>query len=113
LCDSIFSIDLSTKNQSLNLSHSVLLIAYKWKEYFNKSSNIKSKKMNLSTKKDFNYFMDFLKKELIKSGFLFSRENKSSKFNNIQSLFLRAKLSKIEIQTLWGMIKKLQNPNIK
>ena len=69
--------------------------------------------MNLSTKKDFNYFMDFLKNELIKSGFLFSRENNSSKFNNIQSMFLRAKLSKIEIQTLWGMIKKLQNPNIK
>ena len=113
LCDSIFSIDLSTKNQSLNLSHSVLLIAYKWKEYFNKSSKIKSKKMNLSTKKDFNYFMDFLKKELIKSGFLFSRENKSSKFNNIQSMFLRAKLSKIEIQTLWGMIKKLKNPSQK
>ena len=39
LCDCIFSICLSKKNQSLNLSHSVLLMAYKWQEYFNKVLN--------------------------------------------------------------------------
>ena len=108
LCDCIFSINLSKKNQSLNLSHSVLLMAYKWKEYFSKSSNIKSRKINLSTKKDFNFFMNFLKSELIESGFLLEKEKRSSKFNNIQAMFLRAKLSKTEIQTLWGMIKKLK-----
>ena len=41
------------------------------------------------------------------SNFL-EKEKRSSKFNNIQSMFLRAKLSKTEIQTLWGMIKKLK-----
>ena len=110
LCDTIFSIELSKKNQSLNLSHSVLLMAYKWKEYFSKSNNIKSRKINLSTKKDFNFFMNFLKYELIESGFLLEKEKRSSKFNNIQAMFLRAKLSKTEIQTLWGMIKKLKRP---
>ena len=30
-------------------------------------------------------------------------------FNNIQTMFLRAQLSKTEIQTLWGMIKTLRN----
>ena len=110
LCDTIFNIDLSKKNQSLNLSHSVLLMAYKWKEYFSDSNNIKLKKLNLSTKKEFNFFMDFLKSELIKSGFLSRNEKRISKFNNIQAMFLRAKLSKTEIQTLWGMIKKFNIP---
>ena len=112
LCDIIFSINLSKKNQSLNLSHSVLLMAYKWKEYFSKSNDIRCNKKTLSTKKDFNFFMNFLKQELIESGFLLKKE-KSLKFNNIQSMFLRAKLSKTEIQTLWGMIKKLKNPSNK
>ena len=88
-------------------------MSYKWKEYFDKSSNIKSKKINLSTKKDFNYFMNFLKCELIESGFLLENEKKSSKFSNIQAMFLRAKLSKTEIQTLWGMIKKFKKPRKK
>ena len=109
LCDSIFTIDLSKKNQSLNLSHSVLIMAYKWKEYFSKSSDTRSKKINLSTKKDFIFFMNYLKCALIESGFLLEKDKRSSKFNNIQTMFLRAKLSKTEIQTLWGMIKKLKN----
>jgi len=113
LCDSIFSINLSKKNQSLNLSHSVLLMAYKWKENFIKSENKKSKKINLSTKKDFIFFMNYLKCQLIESGFLLEKEKRNSKFNNIQAMFVRAELTKTEIQTLWGMIKKLRNPRKK
>ena len=53
--------------------------------------------------------MNYLKSALIESGFLIETKTKSSKFNNIQAMFLRAKLSKTEIQTLWGMIKTLRN----
>ena len=51
--------------------------------------------------------MNFLKCELDKSGFLFPKEKSQSMFNNIQTMFLRAQLTKNEIQTLWGMLKKL------
>ena len=34
LCDLIFNIKLSKTNESLNLSHAVLLVAYKWKEFY-------------------------------------------------------------------------------
>jgi len=112
LCDSIFNIELSNKNKSLNLSHAVVLIAYKWKEYFNNSTklinsdNIKTKN---ALKKDFQFFMDYLKEKLNEVGFLYPKHKSKSMFNNIQTMFLRTSLSKKEIKTLWGMIKKLTN----
>ena len=57
--------------------------------------------------------MNYLKCQLIESGFLSEKEKRNSKFNNIQAMFLRAELTKTEIQTLWGMIKKLRNPRKK
>ena len=112
LCDTIFNIKLSKTNKSLNLSHAVFLICYKWSEYFNistnliNSDNIRSK---IASKKEFQFFMDYLKKELNEVGFLYPKNKSKSMFNNIQTMFLRSSLSKIEIQTLWGMIKKLRN----
>lgn len=110
LCDCIFSIPLSTQNKSLNLSHSVLLMAYKWKEFFKSFKIQKSDLKILSDKNQFDLFMSFLKAELTESGFLFPKEKSRSMFNNIQTIFLRAQLSKKEIQTIWGMIKTLKYP---
>ncbi len=110
LCDCLFTIPSSNNYNSLNLSHSVLLMAYKWQEYF-KNFKIKIPKKNiLSDKGSFDIFMKFLKYELNSSGFLYPKEKSNSMFNNIQSMFLRANLSRKEIQTLWGMIKTIQNP---
>ena len=111
LCDSIFNIELSKTNKSLNLSHAVLLISYKWKEFFKSSSNLlNSNSINrkIASKKEFLLFMNYLKKELDETGFLYPQHKSKSMFNNIQTMFLRSGLSKIEIQTLWGMIKKLR-----
>jgi len=110
LCDSIFNIELSKSNQSLNLSHAVLLFSYKWKEFYDISTNFTQKNniiSKLAPKKDFKFFMDYLKKELETVGFLYPKNKSKSMFNNIQTMFLRSTLSKTEIQTLWGMIKKL------
>ena len=112
LCDSIFNIKLSKTNRSLNLSHAVLLICYKWNEYFSDSTNLinfDNISTKIATKKDFQFFMDYLKKELNDIGYLYPKHKSKSMFNNIQTMFLRSTLSKIEIQTLWGMIKKLRN----
>ena len=109
LCDYIFSIPVSQENNSFNLSHSVLLMAYKWQEYFNNFLVTEEKKIS-TDRKNFDFFMKYLKKELNNAGFLYPKEKSASMFNNIQSFFLRANLSKKEIQTLWGMIKTIKKP---
>ena len=52
--------------------------------------------------------MDFLKKELNDVGFLYPKDKAKSMIENIETMLIRASLSKTEIQTLWGMIKKLR-----
>ena len=111
LSDCIFSIPTSNNNTSLNLSHSVLLMMYKWQEFFYKFKIDNIKKSKLAKKDEFNIFMNYLKKELKDSNFLHPAEKSESMFNNIQTLFLRANLSRSELQTLWGMFKKLKKTN--
>tara|TARA_Y100000590_G_C15584360_1_gene963578 strand:- start:35 stop:769 length:735 start_codon:yes stop_codon:yes gene_type:complete len=111
LCDSIINIELSKSNPSLNLSHAVLLTTYKWTEII-KNKNITNKNFNndlsnIASKKEFLNFMLYLKSQLQNVNFLYPKHKSKSMFNNIQTMFLRASLSKSEIQTLWGMIKKL------
>ena len=108
LCDFLFSIPVSKKNKSLNLSHSVAVITHRIFEFFN-NKEISILKNNISTKAEFENFMKYLENELDESGFLYPLEKKESMINNIQSMFLRAQLSKTEINTLRGMIKKLVN----
>ena len=111
LADIIFTIDTSKSNQSLNLSHAVLLMCYCWREFFQKNKRLNNKNIIIEKKalnKDFLYFMNFLKDELVDVGFLHPKNKSKKMFENIQTLFLRSSLSKIEIQTLWGMIKKLR-----
>jgi len=111
LADLIFSINTSKSNPSLNLSHAVLLISFAWREFFvlqNQKSYHNRLNEKKALKKDFNYFMKFLKKELDEVGFLYPKNKAKSMIMNIETMFIRASLSKIEIQTLWGMIKKLR-----
>ena len=63
---------------------------------------------NIALKSDFLNFMDFLKGELIEVGFFYPKKNTKNMFKNLQTMFIRSSLSKTEIQTLWGMIKKLR-----
>ena len=111
LADIIFNIDTAKSNTSLNLSHAVLLMSFAWREFFT-TNNLKVKKNknneNLANKKDFNYFMKFLKNELDEVGFLHPKTKSKNMFENVQTMLVRASLSKVEIQTLWGMVKKLR-----
>ena len=111
LADLLFTINTSKSNPSLNLSHAVLLISFAWRDFFilrkqiSKDNKLNNKK---ALKKDFYYFMDYLKKELEDVGFLYPRTKAKSMIENIETMFNRALLSKTEIQTMWGMIKKLR-----
>ena len=111
LADIIFNIDLSKTNTSLNLSHAVLILSYKWREFFmlhNTKPKFNKLNNNLALKSDFINLMNFLKGQLIDVGFLHPKNKTKSMFKNIQTMFMRSSLSKTEIQTLWGMIKKLR-----
>ena len=111
LADTIFNINSSKTNTSLNLSHAVLLMSYKWREFFVlQQKKSKNNKLNnkQALKKDFLNFMNYLKKELKEVSFLHPKSKSISMFENIQTLFMRSSLSKSEIQTLWGMVKKLR-----
>ena len=111
LADTIFNINSSKTNTSFNLSHAVLLMSYKWREFFvlqqkkSKNNNLNNKQ---AIKKDFLHFMNYLKNELNEVNFLHPKSKSISMFENIQTLFMRSSLSKSEIQTLWGMVKKLR-----
>ena len=111
LADIIFNIDLSKTNTSLYLSHAVLILTYKWREFFishNNKNKYNKLNNNLALKSDFLNFMDFLKGELNDVGFFYPQKKTKGMFENIQTMFMRSSLSKTEIQTLWGMIKKLR-----
>ena len=111
LADLIFNINTAKSNTSLNLSHAVLLIAYNWRNLINlKKVKFKENSVfnNNAEKKDFINFMSFLKQELDAVRFLYPKNKSKSMFENIQTMFMRSSLNRTEIQTLWGMVKKLR-----
>ena len=111
LVDLIFNINTSSSNPSLNLSHAVLLISFAWRDFFilqKKEPKLNKLNNKKALKKDFYYFMNYLKNELNDVGFLHPKTKAKNMFENIESMLIRASLSKTEVQTLWGMIKKLR-----
>ena len=111
LVDYIYSIETSNTNNSLNLSHAVSIISYKIFEYtLNKKINLEKNNDNykiISNKKDLEFFMNYLIFELEKKNFFIPLNKKRSMINNIYSIFLKASLTKKEINTLFGILKKL------
>ena len=91
LADLIFNINTSKSNPSLNLSHAVLLISFAWRDFFKlRKKKPKDNKLNdkKALKKDFFYFMDFLKKELEEVGFLYPKSKAKSMIENIETMFI-------------------------
>jgi len=112
LANYLFTIETSKKNNSLNLSHAVSIVSYKIYEYFFlKKENLFNEINNfseLSNKKELSYFMNYLINKLDDVNFFNPLEKKQSMVDNIYAIFLKASLTKKEINTLWGMIKKIQ-----
>ena len=89
----------------------MLIISFSWRNFINLRKNISKENSafnNNAEKKDFVNFMIFLKKELRDVGFLYPKDKSKIMFENIQSMFMRSSLNRTEIQTLWGMVKKLR-----
>jgi len=110
LADCLFTIKTSKKNTSLNLSHAVSIISYKINEFITNKKKYLNKEdllINKSSKKELINFMNYLILQLDKENFFYPLSKKQSMIDNIYAIFLKASLSKKEVNTLWGMLKKL------
>ncbi|MBI04499.1 MAG: hypothetical protein CMI96_01625 [Pelagibacteraceae bacterium] len=111
LADFIFTIPTNNLNKSLNLSHAVSIVAYKLFEItmkykdFNKNNNKSSKEQ--ASKNDLNKFVNYLVKSLDGNNFFVPLEKKESMIDNIYAIYLKANLTNKELNTLWGITKKL------
>ena len=108
LCDLIFSISTNSISNSLNLSHAVAIISFKLFE-LDKSNknNIKSQNNNFITKGELSKYFDYLFENLENKNFFTPKEKTESMKDNIYNIYLKSPLTKKEIQTLWGITKKL------
>jgi len=108
LSDVIFSIETSSKSNSLNLSHAVTILCHKLFEMNNlkiTNSNI-IEKDNIS-KYQLSKFLNYMFSNLENKNFFKPKEKKESMKNNIYSIFTKIPLTKKELKTLWGITKKL------
>ena len=108
LSDLIFSINTNNSSNSLNLSHAVAIIAQNIFELRNINyKQIKNNKNNYVNKEQLSKFFDYLFDNLSNKNFFVPKEKTNSMKNNIYNLYLKSPLTKQELQTLWGITKKL------
>jgi len=108
LSDIIFTIETSSKSNSLNLSHAVTILCHKLFELnnFKISNSIKIDKDKIS-KYQLSKFLNYIFENLENKKFFTPSEKKESMKNNIYSIFTKIPLTRKELQTLWGITKKL------
>ena len=108
LSDLIFSINTNKFSNSLNLSHSVAIISHKIFELSSQNlRKLKNKKNNYVNKGQLSKYFDYLFENLSNKNFFVPIEKSESMKNNIYNIYLKHPLSKKELQTLWGITKKL------
>ncbi len=108
LSDIIFTIETSSKSNSLNLSHAVTILCHKLFELNNfKNTNSTTIEKNNISKLQLSKFLNYVIVKLENKNFFTPREKKESMKNNIYSIFTKIPLTKKELQTLWGITKKL------
>ncbi len=108
LSDLIFSINTDNSSNSLNLSHAVAIIAHNLFELNKPKSNRKTlEKNNQVNKEQLSKYFDYLFNNLSSKNFFIPKEKTESMKNNIYNIYLKSPLTKKELQTLWGITKKL------
>ena len=108
LTDLIFTIDTNNNSNSLNLSHAVSIMCHNFFE-FDKIKLKNNQKINKNTtnKEELLKYFDFLFRNLEIKNFFVPKEKTESMKNNIFSIYLNSSISKKQLQTLWGITKKL------
>ena len=108
LTDLIFTINTNNNNNSLNLSHAVSIMCHNFFEFDKiKLKNIQKINKNKTNKEELLKYFDFLFRNLESKNFFVPKEKTESMKNNIFSIYLNSSISKKQLQTLWGITKKL------
>ena len=105
----LLKIPTEKKFESLNLSHSVPVVAYSL--YVSKFKNIEYKntdKSEIATQKDLFKFYDFLIGNLEKTGFFRPAEKKSFMIKSIKNIFAKQPLTTRELRTLMGIFSSFR-----
>ncbi|MDC0473281.1 RNA methyltransferase [Pelagibacteraceae bacterium] len=110
----ILQIPTNKKFKSLNLSHSLTLIAYEIFKTFNlKNFLFKPKNIKIASKKNIGVLLNHLKKLLEEKNFFTPEEKKHSMLMNINNLFYRLETSDKELRVLASIISTLAKKNCK
>ena len=106
-----YNIKIPTNSsfQSLNLSHSLIIICFELFKILNKKKikNKISSKIKISKKSDLIKFVNFLTKYLDHIGFLQPKEKRKKMLQNMRSIFLKMDLSEKEIRILSSIFATL------
>ena len=104
----IFKIPVSKKFESLNLSHSLIIVCFELFKIIKPSFFNKQKKLSdIASKKKFNVFFDFLQTSLDRKGFFVPVEKKKAMLINLRNIFGRIELSNKELRILSSVFSKL------
>ena len=104
----IFKIPVNKKFQSINLSHSLIIVCYELFKIFNPKRTKSNKKLNqIINKKKLHSFMNYLELKLEKKGFFSPIEKKKTMLSNLRNIFGRMELSDKELRILSSVFSKL------
>ena len=106
-----YTLQINTNQEfkSLNLSHSVIIIAQMLSSIFkNKTSQFsKSKKIKIASKQDIKLMIDLCVKNLEKKNFFKPKEKKSIMLENLKNMFYKMELSSKEIKILISIFSQI------
>ena len=113
LANSIIEIPLNPEHSSLNLSQAVLLVGYEWYQAFIKApqDQFVLGKTHFAPKEKIFLFIETLEKKLETSGLFTQLEKKEHMLINLRNIFTRADITEQELNTLYGVINHLNQPN--
>ena len=104
----IFKIPVSKNFESINLSHSLIIVCFELFKVLKPGYLQKHKKLtDVTSKKKFNTFFDFLEDKLEKRGFFTPKEKKRIMLINLRNIFGRIQLSDKELRILSSVFSKL------
>ena len=104
----IFKIPVNKKFESINLSHSIILICYEIFKNLRPGYFKRDKKLiDVISKKKINTLVDFIESRLEKKSFFSPAEKKKTMLVNLRNIFGRMQLSNKELRILSSVFSKL------
>ena len=110
--DALLTIPLNPEHTSLNLSQAVLLVGYECLKAINMDTlkAAETPENPIADKADVQMFLDKLNAALTEKGYYRLSDKRPKMQQNLDNIFLKAGLTKQEVQTLHGVLKSLIRP---